>query len=237
MKWKRSKKAQQEAKAKDESEKRKTSAASCASTPMESKLKDASHDGELAGQQTASSRSVSPAATDGHTTSTVATATNLVLEQNFQAQGMGTRVHHLHHHHLQNHHRRLSVQDGGEALYRPYVVWTLPIVKLHTGLRKKSKGWWDWRLSIIPHSCLPSYHHPTSYLNHPEELIVEEVCHVAITTDIGMNTVATWLECNTGGQAEGRNVTCRGDVESFTHLNLFLGFSIDHRVATKWIIS
>lgn len=30
-----------------------------------------------------------------------------------------------------------------------------------------------------------------SYLNHPEELIVEEVCHVAITTDIGMNTVAT----------------------------------------------
>jgi hypothetical protein len=122
MKWKRSKKAQQEAKAKDEAEKRKTSSASCASTPVESKLKDASHDSELAAQQTASSRSVSPAAMDGHTTSTVATATNLVLEQNFQAQGTGTRVHHLHHHHLQNHHRRLSVQDGGEALYRPYVV-------------------------------------------------------------------------------------------------------------------
>jgi hypothetical protein len=123
MKWKRSKKAQQEAKAKDEAEKRKASTASGASTPMESKTKDASHhESELAGPQTASSRSMSPVAMDGHTTSTVATATNLVLEQNFQAQGTGTRVHHLHHHHLQNHHRRLSVQDGGEGLYRPYVV-------------------------------------------------------------------------------------------------------------------
>ena len=124
MKWKRSKKAQQEAKAKDEAEKRKASTASCASTPMESKTKDASshHESELAGQHTTSSRSMSPVAMDGHTTSTVATATNLVLEQNFQAQSTGTRVHHLHHHHLQNHHRRLGVQDGGEGLYRPYVV-------------------------------------------------------------------------------------------------------------------
>lgn len=122
MKWKRSKKAQQEAKAKDEADKRKAPSASCGSTPMENKMKETSHDDELAGQQTASSRGVSPATMDGHTTSTVATATNLVLDQNFQAQGTGTRVHHLHHHHLQNHHRRLGVQDGGEALYRPYVV-------------------------------------------------------------------------------------------------------------------
>jgi hypothetical protein len=123
MKWKRSKKAQQEAKAKDEAEKRKpTSATNSVSTPMESKVKEAPHDSESAGQQTASSRSVSPAATDSHATGTVATATNLVLEQNFQPQGTVTRVHHLHHHHLQNHHRRLSLQDGGEALYRPYVV-------------------------------------------------------------------------------------------------------------------
>jgi hypothetical protein len=124
MKWKRSKKAQQEAKAKDEAEKRKPPAASGRTTPMESKVKEAAHGDSdtTGGQQTASSRSVSPAALDSHTTSTVATATNLVLEQNFQPQGTNTRVHHLHHHHLQNHHRRLSLQDGGEALYRPYVV-------------------------------------------------------------------------------------------------------------------
>jgi hypothetical protein len=123
MKWKRSKKAQQEAKAKDEAEKRKpTTAASSGTTPMESKVKEATHgDSEAAGQQTASSRSVSPATIDSHSSSAVATATNLVLEQNFQPQGSATRVHHLHHHHLQNH-RRLSLQDGAEALYRPYVV-------------------------------------------------------------------------------------------------------------------
>ena len=123
MKWKRSKKAQQEAKAKDEAEKRKsTSGASSGSAPMESKVKEALHGSESAGQQTASSRSGSPATVDSHTTSSVTAATNLVLEQNFQPQGTATRVHHLHHHHLQNHHRRLSLQDGGEALYRPYVV-------------------------------------------------------------------------------------------------------------------
>jgi hypothetical protein len=123
MKWKRSKKAQQEAKAKDEAEKRKsTSATSSGNTPIESKVKEALNESESAGQQTASSRSVSPATMDSHTTSPVATAANLVLEQNFQSQGTATRVHHLHHHHLQNHHRRLSLQDGGEALYRPYVV-------------------------------------------------------------------------------------------------------------------
>jgi hypothetical protein len=125
MKWKRSKKAQQEAKAKDDAEKRKpTSAVSSGSTAMESKVKETSShgDSETGGQQTASSRSVSPATMDSHTTSAVATATNLVLEQNFQPQGNATRVHHLHHHHLQNHHRSLSLQDGGEALYRPYVV-------------------------------------------------------------------------------------------------------------------
>jgi hypothetical protein len=118
MKWKRSKKAQQEAKAKDEAEKRKpTSATSSGNAAVDSKVKEGLQESECGGQQTASSRSVSPS------TSSVSAATSLVLEQNFQPQGTATtRVHHLHHHHLQNHHRRLSLQDGGEALYRPYVV-------------------------------------------------------------------------------------------------------------------
>jgi hypothetical protein len=123
MKWKRSKKAQQEAKAKDEAEKRKpTSATSSGNAALENKVKEALNECESGGQQTASSRSASPATVESHTTSTAATATNLVLEQNFQPQSTATRVHHLHHHHLQNHHRRLSLQDGSEVLYRPYVV-------------------------------------------------------------------------------------------------------------------
>jgi hypothetical protein len=125
MKWKRSKKAQQEAKAKDEAEKRKpNSATSSGSAALESKVKEAAlQESECGGQQTASSRSVSPSAVESHSASNVAAATSLVLDQNFQPQGTATtRVHHLHHHHLQNHHRRLSLQDGGEALYRPYVV-------------------------------------------------------------------------------------------------------------------
>jgi hypothetical protein len=124
MKWKRSKKAQQEAKAKDEAEKRKpTSATSSGNAAVDSKVKEGLQENECGGQQTASSRSVSPSTMESHSTSSVSAATSLVLEQNFQPQGTATtRVHHLHHHHLQNHHRRLSLQDGGEALYRPYVV-------------------------------------------------------------------------------------------------------------------
>ncbi|PSN34875.1 hypothetical protein C0J52_25733 [Blattella germanica] len=114
MKWKRSKKAQQEAKAKDDAEKRKPVVAT-SSACVDAKVKDlSSNEGE---PTPTTERIASPANLDASSPTTTT-----VLEQTFPPQGAPTRVHHLHHHHLQNHHRRLSLQDGAEALYRPYVV-------------------------------------------------------------------------------------------------------------------
>ena len=110
MKWKRSKKAQQEAKAKDEADKqRKPTTSACADGNKVTKDVLSPHEGvEPAQQSTDGRNTVSPANIE-------TTNTPTVVEQSFP--GAGTRVHHLHHHHL-----RLSLQDGGEALYRPYVV-------------------------------------------------------------------------------------------------------------------
>ena len=107
MKWKRSKKAQQEAKAKDDADKqRKPTTSACADSSKVTKDALSPHEGTE--QSTDGRSTVSPVNLD--TTNTPA-----VVEQSFPSAG--TRVHHLHHHHL-----RLSLQDGGEALYRPYVV-------------------------------------------------------------------------------------------------------------------
>jgi hypothetical protein len=114
------------------------------------------------------------------------------------------------------------VQDGGEGLYRPYVVWTLPIIKIYRGLQMKSDGWQGWRLSIIPHyayCCIPNQA-PLSHLNYARKLVTDEVYHVVICTNNRMNWMATWLERDTGaGRGTKRNLS--GDVEVFSPFQFF----------------
>nr|CAD7404438.1 unnamed protein product [Timema cristinae] len=141
MKWKRSKKAQQEAKAKDDADKRNGSSNKTDSNKLKEAI-EKNHDRVVVVNRDAddgngvsaiaahssggNSRSMSPNLSSSDVAHSVPqvmdSGTNMSYQQQQQPSQNAQRMHHhLHHHHL-SHHRRMSLQDGGEALYRPYVV-------------------------------------------------------------------------------------------------------------------
>ncbi|CAG2062440.1 unnamed protein product, partial [Timema podura] len=146
MKWKRSKKAQQEAKAKDDADKRNVSSNKTDSNKLKEAI-EKNHDRVVVNRDADDGNGVSASVIAAHSSggnsrsmspnlssSDVAhslpqvmdSGTNMSYQQQQQQQQQPSQNaqrmhHHLHHHHL-SHHRRMSLQDGGEALYRPYVV-------------------------------------------------------------------------------------------------------------------